>query len=130
MAAIFEAMCIHYIQQSTVVLKPQFVTFTYVITADSLVSDMDNRCRTLEMRQSGNLLQLLAMLPISQGSTKLPSVRRTESSPKNPATNFGILYVRGNLNSWGPQHLGVYSGLMYATGGDNIAQKIRDIYHE
>lgn len=77
-----------------------------------------------KIRQSGNLLQLLAMLLTSQkGSIKLPFVRRTESSPKEPATNFGILYVRGNLNSWGPQHLGVCSGLIYATGGDNIASE-------
>jgi len=77
-----------------------------------------------ETRQSGNLLQLLAILMISQqGSIKLPFVRRTESSLKDPAKNFGILYVRGNLNSWGPQHLGVCSGLIYATGGDNIASE-------
>jgi hypothetical protein len=107
-----------------VVLKPQFPTFTYVITADSFVevSDMDDRCRNPAIRQSGNLLQLLAMLLISQqGSIKLPSVRK--SSPKEPATNFRILYIRGNLNSWGPQHLVVCSGLIYATGGNNIKVK-------
>jgi len=85
---------------------------------------MDNRCRNPTIRQSGSLLQLLAMLLISQqGSIKLPSVRRTESSPKEPTTNFRILYVRENLNSRGPQDDGVCSDLIYATGGNNMKVK-------